>query len=553
MADQTWTCPKCTPTRTFETSEQHRAHSLNYHATSFIAAVHKKTGSSEQVTVTLIDGVYHCPFCNDTFKTKGGCRKHLTNLTCAPEDPDDDEPVQQPPVIAMPTHQPLPVPTMADSIPQMREYDDAVLFSCNQTHASDAEKQRTLTIVSALELRPFAMKDRDGAEQNGLAHESVVARLSAGQGQVISNVILPKKRKHDLISSCSACTPTRVPGLEYVLSTSPYAASMRSRKYIELDDGVCELLNRDWEFSPHLRFACARILAGCLLLNNENGQAIIVNTIELYGRTRLVDAHREPFVVRKGHPTANSLPPSIKTPYKHVWPTTVLAQDGERLIIGTSSFDALVTSSLRLDTRISASVGCATTSFLLCSRSHSLATRIFLDQESLDDGLQLAQGKDTWSVSSSNLMWQLRQTKTKFHDPSTYYLCRASSPFANNHPCQPYTIFTLVAFDQSHKGDGAVLSRLFHTLASNVIRDATAAVMDRQTVEELRNRCTDQSSAFKGLDAMLSLFSDAKTSVKILGNLPLNTTLQVLAPLMSTYITRANASVGAFVEKEFLP
>ncbi|KAG0043229.1 hypothetical protein BGZ89_006530, partial [Linnemannia elongata] len=177
---------------------------------------------------------------------------------------------------------------------------------------------------------------------------------------------------------------------QYVLSTSPYAASIQRRKYTELDNGVCELFNRDWEFFPHLRFACAKILAGCFLLNNQSGQVVIANTIEVYGRTRLVDAHREPFIVRKGQPVANSLPPSIKTPYKNVWPTTVSALDGERLIIGTLSFDALVTSSLRLDTRMNANVGCATPSFLLCSTSHSLATKIFLDQESLDDGLQFA-------------------------------------------------------------------------------------------------------------------------------------------------------------------
>ncbi|KAG0254088.1 hypothetical protein BGZ95_006138, partial [Linnemannia exigua] len=452
------------------------------------------------------------------FKTKGGCRKHLDNLTCTSEEKDNDEPGQQPPVIALPSYQSLSVPIMVDSTPQMREYNDAVLYSCNQTHVSDTEKQRTLGIIDALELRPFAMKDPHGAEQNGLAHISVIAKLSAGEGKVAPNM-----------------------------------ASMQRRKYIELDNGVCELFNRDWEFFPYLRFACAKILAGCLLLNNQNGQVIIANTIEVYGRTRLVDAHREPFVVRKGLPVANSLPPSIKMPYKNVWPTTVSAQDGERLVIGTLSFDALITSSLRLDTRMNISVGCATPSFLLSSTSHSLATKIFLDQESLDDGLQLAKGKDTWSVSSSNLMWQLRQTKTKFHDPSTYYLCRASSPFANKHPCQPYTIFTLVAFDHAHNGDGSILSRLFHALASRVIRDAREAVIDKQTVEELRNQCIDQTKASKGLDGILTLFSDTQTSIKILGNLPLNNTLQVLAPLLSTYITKANASVMAFVEKEFTP
>ncbi|KAK3824482.1 MAG: hypothetical protein J3R72DRAFT_345117, partial [Linnemannia gamsii] len=67
------------------------------------------------------------------------------------------------------------------------------------------------------------------------------------------------------------------------------------RRYIELDKSTSELFNRDLGFSPHLRFACAKILAGCLLLNNQNGQVISANTIEAYGRTKLVGAHREPF------------------------------------------------------------------------------------------------------------------------------------------------------------------------------------------------------------------------------------------------------------------
>ncbi|KAG9060795.1 hypothetical protein KI688_008876 [Linnemannia hyalina] len=147
-------------------------------------------------------------------------------MTCAPEEQDNDKPGQQSPVIAMPSYQSLPVSiTAADSTPQMREYNDA------------------------------AMKDPHGAEQNGLAHISVIAKLSTGE------------------------------------------ASIKRRKYTELDNGVCELFNRDWEFFPYLRFACAKILAGCLLLNNQNGQVIIANTIEVYGRTRLVDAHREPFIV----------------------------------------------------------------------------------------------------------------------------------------------------------------------------------------------------------------------------------------------------------------
>ncbi|KAF9176882.1 hypothetical protein BGZ50_009475, partial [Haplosporangium sp. Z 11] len=55
----------------------------------------------------------------------------------------------------------------------------------------------------------------------------------------------------------------------------------------------------------------------------RNDQAVIANNVEVYGRERVVDAHREPSVVRKGAPVVNSLPPLKKTPYKNVWPATI--------------------------------------------------------------------------------------------------------------------------------------------------------------------------------------------------------------------------------------
>ncbi|KAF9163680.1 hypothetical protein DFQ26_002273 [Actinomortierella ambigua] len=54
------------------------------------------------------------------------------------------------------------------STPRVREYNDAGLYSCNLTHASDAEKRRTRSMVDALELRPFTWKDLEGAEPSCL-------------------------------------------------------------------------------------------------------------------------------------------------------------------------------------------------------------------------------------------------------------------------------------------------------------------------------------------------------------------------------------------------
>ncbi|KAG0256505.1 hypothetical protein BGZ95_005478 [Linnemannia exigua] len=326
-------------------------------------------------------------------------------------DNNQDPPELTLPAVTLPERQdipPLPVPRQQ---PKARAFDEAVLYSCGNLHASAAEKRKTLRIIVSLGLEPISIKDALGIEQNVLAHATVISRLPASSVEV--RPVAPQKRKLDRDEICPNCSPAPAPGLEHLLSSSPYAARLATRSYVELSDEICELLNRDWQFSPHLRYASAVILAGCLLVNN---------------------IHREPFVVQKGQPGTTSLPPSIKTPYKKVWHITVPTIEGKRLIIGTKSFDALITSSLRLDKEVETCIGASTPSFVLTDASHSLAAKIFLDTEHLEMGLKMAESKDTWSISSSDLLHQLRQVKTQFFDASTFYLCRASSFFADNHP-----------------------------------------------------------------------------------------------------------------------
>ncbi len=123
---------------------------------------------------------------------------------------------------------------------------------------------------------------------------------------------------------------------------------------------------------------------------HEEQPNVVSNTVHVYDRTRTADAHREPFVVTKGRPVANSLPPSFSIPYKDMWPVTIVTPEGERLIISTGTFDALITSSLRLDTTMDASVGGIMPSFLLVSAEHSKAAKIFSDQVSVDVDLKYA-------------------------------------------------------------------------------------------------------------------------------------------------------------------
>ncbi|KAF9897277.1 hypothetical protein BX616_005884 [Lobosporangium transversale] len=107
-----------------------------------------------------------------------------------------------------------------------------------------------------------------------------------------------------------------------LLSMSPHSEILKSRTFVELTDSMCELLNRDWEFRPQFKFACAQLLAGSILLNCNNNEAVMLNTVESYGRTKDVDAHREPFGTIKGVAIPTTLSPPTKTRYKDVWPTT---------------------------------------------------------------------------------------------------------------------------------------------------------------------------------------------------------------------------------------
>ncbi|KAG0267224.1 hypothetical protein DFQ27_009005 [Actinomortierella ambigua] len=192
--------------------------------------------------------------------------------------------------------------------------------------------------------RPFtrATRPRRGSiEQNALAHPDGVKWLRV-VGQTQSPVAVPNPNKRNLLADNvrEKYSPVNSPCLDSVLALSPYCKVLSTRTFVELTDSIRGLLNEDWNFQPQHREECPEMLSGS-----------IVNTVEAYGRTLMVDAHCEPFGLTKGVAIRTSLPKPGIGYYKNVWPSTMIAVDGERLVIGTQSFDALVTSSVRLDVR----------------------------------------------------------------------------------------------------------------------------------------------------------------------------------------------------------
>ncbi|KAF9080134.1 hypothetical protein BGX27_005702, partial [Mortierella sp. AM989] len=89
----------------------------------------------------------------------------------------------------------------------------------------------------------------------------------------------------------------------------------------------------------------------------------------------------------------------------------ISTRDGEKLVIGSQSFNALVTSSFRLDSKDKPSLGGSTTSLVLKDSKNSLATKVFLDQESVNGALMIAEDKSAWCISKKNVMEQMRQLR----------------------------------------------------------------------------------------------------------------------------------------------
>ncbi|ORZ23915.1 hypothetical protein BCR41DRAFT_296274, partial [Lobosporangium transversale] len=219
------------------------------------------------------------------------------------------------------------------------------------------------------------------------------------------------------------------------------------RSFAEMTNDTHLLVDKDWTLNPQMIFVLARLFSGAILLNTNNGEAVIVNTVEAYARTLWLDAHHEPLKTSKGIALETSLPGvKGKDRYKGFRPITMNSGDGCQLVIGASFANLLVTSSLRLDNKnvgSACSVGGITASFVISSVKDSQAIRIYLDEESIEAARALALNTDSWGVQESAIVYQLRQLRTKFHEASTFMFCRASGPLTNLHPFMPYTVFTI--------------------------------------------------------------------------------------------------------------
>lgn len=399
--------------------------------------------------------------------------------------------------------------------------------------ASEDEKSKNEWIIGKLQTEPIALIEDNESEQkaeyNAFTHALNVQRM-AGK-RFICEPIVSAKGKIRKTSSGDEILDT---SLARFIHSSPLRNILLQRRYFEVNEPVCHMLNTDWEGTPNAKYACAQVLAGCILVDEKSGHAALVNTVETYCRLRSVDIHRE---LSNQH---GSIPPPTSR-YENVWPCVLSTSDGEKLTIGTQTMNALITSTIRIDIMEEAKVGptkCA-------ADFRSKATQIYIDVESWEKAVKLSKDPMTRKLEHYNLTCQLRQIRSQFHHHSSYYLTRASSFLATPFSCQPISVFTLENREngntksEPYEKASTIAARLFKQIALHVLFSAKPAV-SRAQLHELATQCPNG----KVRDILVHISSPITDDddIPILHNRELNKNLTELASLLSSDIVKANKS-----------
>ncbi|KAI8365705.1 hypothetical protein BD560DRAFT_401427 [Blakeslea trispora] len=573
-------CDSCT--KSFNVAKSLYNHKTDYHNESCtIQVINEKTNEKERITFIRLNGAYNC--CGNMFQTTSSFKKHYksehpngiksnhckshNNENTIEKHSGTEEVDEQEKVYLFPRLTSTPgLPEVSDAyvIPSLqRNYEQAVLYSCQGEDGNEREKTILLTVSESLGLTPFAVIDAEGQEENALAHKNIVSRLCDNEKQNLTfkrtdNV----KRnyngdlKRDYCCLLSSTHEINQPGLSSLLYSCPIKNILKTRKFIELTNDMCKLLNEDWELRPQMRYFCARALAGSIIVNNKDNLAVLVNTVEVYGRNKSSDAHHERYFNMSSSGLLNSTLPPVITRYKNFWVTTSIQDNSTKLLFASKTFNALVTSSYRLDGNHDAEVGPSTTHFRLDMMplfENAVSTQIYVDKDSWSEAMELATNEDTLQVQTYNHLYQLRQVRSKFYAPTTYTMCRSSSVFVDDHTSQPLTIFTYVDLDDNRKSssDGKIASAVFKMIAIQVIKHQNEATVSRKEVEKFKSSAKNEKKIQQILDAILGLFESDVDAISIIDNEDLDRQLKELAEILNSYLNTSNKNVAKSITQKF--
>ncbi|CAO3700339.1 unnamed protein product [Rhizopus stolonifer] len=153
----------------------------------------------------------------------------------------------------------------------------AVLYACQGEDATEREKGILLNISASFDQIPIVIIDAEGHEENVLDHKNVVSRLCNNEKKslTLKRTDNPKRcydgvLKYGFYCPLSISKQMNQCGLSPVLFSWPFKKVLHIRTFIELNDDMCE-----------------KALAGSIIVNNKYNTAVLVNTVEVYGRKKI--------------------------------------------------------------------------------------------------------------------------------------------------------------------------------------------------------------------------------------------------------------------------
>ncbi|KAG1048474.1 hypothetical protein G6F43_009134 [Rhizopus delemar] len=550
-------CDKCK--KSFQDASQLKNHKGNYHCLSLTVKYNDRQGNSTALTLKKDqqDKII-CPICCKSWNTRAAVWKHFSkyNGNCqsfevasSSDEENNSAEIANPVITMSPTL--AAVPETNHNSPR-RSFDEALLAACRQTGKPYEEKNKTIWILDSMNLQPFSMIDNTGVEQVALTlpvNLAAIIKPDRVDNHVeLRHISTSQKRRWDgSVSSSKLINNSDDMEARFLSIThyGPFASILSKRHFTELKPDICQMLNDDWEAFAQLRFVCSQLLAGAIIINNK-GEAVILNTVEAYGRSRSMDVHRERVSVKKGFSSPSSLPP-INTRYPKTWATILNDSEGKKLVVGSKSMNVLVTSSLRVDIILPLSVGGITAAFDLPDGKNA---DIFLDKDSITKANALARNPSADKIDQHDLLHQLRQVRSSFHLPSTYMLCRSASEFTDDKRSKPFTIYTYADYDGGdHDSSNKIASQLFQKIGLNIILPDRKSVLNRTHVESLYLKYPNSEVK----TVLKSIMDDEnEEEIMIVGNKSLNQNLQILAAALSSSISSANKTVTQIIQSTFI-
>lgn len=378
--------------------------------------------------------------------------------------------------------------------------------------AFETEKETDVitSVIKSTKLKPFTVKLKDGEDSF-----CEVSCLSS-QDNVTSILALAEKNNMNI----SPCKSTNVEEMyekknlpdDYMFQRvylNKFRGIPKYENYSEIDDETLSLLNNDWCLDTALRLICCKLLSGCILVNGK--QILLVNCCEIYGRLPTADNHHERFLG-----DGSSLP-TIKDRYKKIKVCNLLNDNSKKLIIGTFTFNILVTSSVRIDEEtFLPELGSTTSNFIANEQ-----TKVYLANSSRIEAKSILEKKKTL-FEPFDIMSQLRQLRSKFSYSSTYAISRSCSTFVNDLTCRPYTIFTVADADGLNpETDTKLGSKIMQIIALAVI--TKEGLLNKEEIERITPK-KKKTQMCNCIDRILSLFSNQE-EISIINNQELGSIL----------------------------